>query len=154
MKETKTIQCYPNDREINETIATYNDFGWELVSNQHCQTEDSEKYYTFNKLTFNREKASPWYNEVCEIETDYNLLKNRYDALSTPPAKPEMPNASLALLLLLGLGLLILGIWALSINSKHKKAVAAWEESSRPQLAKLSAQMLALRKKASALVNA
>ena len=139
MKETKTIQCYPNDREINETIATYNDFGWELVSNQHCQTEDSEKYYTFNKLTFNREKASPWYKAVCDIEMDYML---KIGAIFG------------ALLILLGLGLLILGIWALSLKAKHKKAVAAWQESSKAELAKLSAQMLALRKKASALVNA
>lgn len=153
MKETKTIQCYPNDREINETIAAYNDFGWELVSNQLCQTEDSQKYYTFNKLTFSREKSEPWYKEVCDLEIKYYAVKSKYDALSTPPVKPEMPNAALALLLLLGLGLLILGIWALSINSKHKKAVAEWEARNREALPPLVKKMNALRAQASALIN-
>lgn len=81
MKETITTQCYPSDDKINEMVSMYQNFGWELVSNQRCQeytgqTSGSDgsttnHYSTFNKLTFSREKSSPWYKEVVQLEKRY-----------------------------------------------------------------------------------
>ena len=81
MKETKTIQVYPSDDIINSTIEEYGSFGWEVISNQRCQEyagqSDGFKHYsTFNKITFSREKSSGWYDEVAQIEKEYNTLKD------------------------------------------------------------------------------
>ena len=56
MKETKTIQLYPDDNVINDAVALYENFGWEVVSNQRCQelTDGGRKTSTFNKLTLSR----------------------------------------------------------------------------------------------------
>lgn len=83
-RETKTVQCYPSDEKINAKIREYNAFGWELIGNQRCQEDESlgEGYYntyTFHKLTFSREKTSPWYSEVVELEKKY------YDLMSSEP---------------------------------------------------------------------
>lgn len=71
MKETKTVQVYPSDAIVNATIEEYGSFGWEVISNQRCQEYDGQtreydgsltkNYSTFNKITFTREKDSPWY---------------------------------------------------------------------------------------------
>ena len=46
-RESKTVQVYPDDAIVNNTIAEYESFGWELISNQRCQeftgqTHDSD----------------------------------------------------------------------------------------------------------------
>lgn len=87
MKETKTIQVYPSDAIINATIEEYGSFGWEVIGNQRCQefegtTHDyfdgstTKHYSTFNKITFTREKYSPWYEEVSLLEKEYNATKD------------------------------------------------------------------------------
>ena len=75
-RETKTIQCYPDDNEINDEIKRYEAFGWELLNNQRCQeyegTYDGYKHWsTFNKLTFSRDKSASWYGDVTALEHDY-----------------------------------------------------------------------------------
>ena len=82
MKETKTIQVYPDDAIVNATIDEYGSFGWEVISNQRCQEYEgqthgidgsSTKHYsTFNKITFTREKSAAWYDEVSDLEKEYN----------------------------------------------------------------------------------
>ena len=153
MKETKTIQCYPNDREINETINVYGDFGWELVSNQHCQTQDSDTYYTFNKLTFSREKASPWYEEVTALEKKYYELDSSRKSATYLP-EPELPKAAYALFILLLWGLLIILIWNAALKAKYKKQKAELEASTRDFRNQCWEQMQECRAKSSALVNA
>ncbi|MBD5632207.1 MAG: hypothetical protein HDP34_03140 [Clostridia bacterium] len=87
MKETKTVQVYPDDDIVNDTIGEYESFGWEVVGNQRCQeyegqthdiiTGSSTKHYsTFNKITFTREKDAQWYDEVSQIEREYTVLKD------------------------------------------------------------------------------
>lgn len=85
-RETVTIQRYPDDSIINQTIKEYEAFGWELISNQRCQEYEgqthgfdgsSTKHYsTFNKLTFTREKSSSWYELVVPLEEEYRSLMN------------------------------------------------------------------------------
>lgn len=95
-RETKTVQCYPDDDIVNERIRQYEAFGWELINNQRCQEFDGQSsemafdgstttvnhYSTFNKLTFSREKNSPWYGEVTALEANYNRL------LDEKPSRP------------------------------------------------------------------
>lgn len=81
MKETKTIQVYPSDDIINSTIEEYGSFGWEVIGNQRCQEYEGQSdgikhYSTFNKITFTREKSSAWYDEVAQMEREYNTLKD------------------------------------------------------------------------------
>lgn len=86
MKETKTVQCYPSDSAVNRMVAEYGAFGWELLNNQRCQEfekqtfssdgSSTKHYSTFNKLTFQREKTSTWYNEVTNLESEYFRLMN------------------------------------------------------------------------------
>ena len=82
MKETKTVQVYPSDDIVNATIEEYGSFGWEVINNQRCQEYDGQTrgvdgsvtnhYSTFNKITFTREKGAPWYEEVAQLEKEYN----------------------------------------------------------------------------------
>lgn len=91
-RETKTVQCYPDDNIINERVRQYEAFGWELINNQRCQEYDGQTsssnfldgsttvtrhFSTFNKLTFSREKTSPWYNDVVGLEKQYEDMMNK-----------------------------------------------------------------------------
>lgn len=86
MKETKTIQVYPDDGIVNSTISEYESFGWEVVGNQRCQEYEGQTrgidgsttnhYSTFNKITFSREKDLPYYDSVTLMEKEYYALKD------------------------------------------------------------------------------
>lgn len=91
-KETKTVQCYPDDDIINKKIDEYASFGWELINNQRCQeyegTYDGYKHWsTFNKLTFTRDKSASWYGKVVELEKEYDRLND------TKPSEPYVKKA-------------------------------------------------------------
>lgn len=78
-RETKTVQCYPDDNKINAMVERYGAFGWELINNQRCQeyegTYDGYRHWsTFNKLTFSREKNASWYSEVTALERKHDKL--------------------------------------------------------------------------------
>ena len=77
-RETKTIQCYPDDDKINKVCSVQASFGWELIGNQRCREQETFGEYvrtsTFHKLSFSREKNSPWYAEVTELENNYQVL--------------------------------------------------------------------------------
>ena len=100
-RETKIIQCRPSDetKEINY----YQRFGWEVIGNQRCQEEEKRgnDWYivTFNKITFSREKSTPWYARVCELEQETeDLLEYGVDAINGDeygifaPSKPKVVN--------------------------------------------------------------
>ena len=86
MKETKTVQVYPDDAIVNATIEEYESFGWEVIGNQRCQEYDKQTYdanggltshySTFNKITFTREKSSLWYDEVTRLEKEHAALQS------------------------------------------------------------------------------
>ena len=97
-KETQTIQCYPNDNEINSTIRQWERWGWELISNQRCQEfvkqdPDGTKHYeTFNKLTFSRDKDASWYKELISLEAEYDNVCHEVDReREKEPKVPSKP---------------------------------------------------------------
>ncbi len=121
-KETKTVQCYPSDDIINATVEQYAAFGWELINNQRCQEytgqtfgsdgSSTEHYSTFNKLTFTREKSSPWYGQVTALEEQYNSLMSKEPTDTTiVPSKNTIgfgffiTVVGLAIMLVVGLGM-------------------------------------------------
>lgn len=80
-RETTTVQCYPSDSAVNRKIREYETFGWELIGNQRCEESGGtfggyRQVSTFNKLTFSRDKSAPWYTEVVELESRYEMLMN------------------------------------------------------------------------------
>ncbi len=117
-RETKTIQCYPDDKIVNDRIRQYESFGWELINNQRCQEYEGQTYSgdttvnhysTFNKLTFTREKNTAWYKEVTALEEKYNKL------LDDKPVRPAENKAKLrfffgVVFMILSLPLLSIGI--------------------------------------------
>ena len=82
-RESKTVQVYPDDVQVNAEIRRQELFGWEVISNQRIQeftrqdSDGTRHYETFNKITFSREKSSPWYDRAVELETEYNLIRLR-----------------------------------------------------------------------------
>lgn len=146
MKESKTVQVYPSDDVVNATIEEYGSFGWEVVNNQRCQeydkqTRDSDgsltnHYSTFNKITFTREKNSPWYDEVTQIEANYNALDDKvkkYRAAKPSCFPPKHSSAGdivvcIFLYLLYILPGLIFTIVICVKNSKYKKYMKQYEE--------------------------
>lgn len=108
MRETKTIQLYPDDGEINNTVSLYENFGWEVVSNQRCQEliDGGTRTSTFNKLTISRDKDAKWYRDVKDLEDEYDRTLGEIENLKSQkiyphqPTKPEKP----------GIGSLILAI--------------------------------------------
>ena len=101
-RETKTIQYYPDDEKINRECAVQASFGWELIGNQRCVEEKTYGEYvntsTFHKLTFSREKSSPWYSEVTALEDRYNTLTN-----SEPVCYADEPGKTLLFWGIMGL---------------------------------------------------
>ena len=152
MKETKTVQCYPSDEAVNEMMAVYADFGWELVSNQRCReadgsSENYDYYKTFNKLTFSREKSNIWYDEVSKYENNYHTYEKLYEDTS----RPEDVNKKMYVCIVLGpIGWILLAVYL----SKTKKALKKWEENDKDNHYKYYKEMSAIREKASKLVNA
>lgn len=98
-RETKTVQVYPDDAKINATISFWENFGWEVINNQRCQeftkqdSDGTQHYSTFNKITFSREKSSPWYNKVAQLESEYISTEKELESKSkagNPFKKPSI----------------------------------------------------------------
>ena len=112
MKETKTVQVYPDDNIVNDTIEEYGSFGWEVISNQRCQEFEGQTrdiydgstknhYSTFNKITFTREKSSTWYEGVSQLEKEYNGLKDTIASYKSrkPVLRKPRPQGSMGVAL-------------------------------------------------------
>ncbi|MBE5753844.1 MAG: DUF2721 domain-containing protein [Clostridiales bacterium] len=104
-KETRVEQVHPEHE--NEKIKAFERFGWEVVANQRCQEQKGDYIYTFNKITFSRDKSAPWYNRVRELEKeygdilsrDYQDIKDKYgyeekSGLGKKPIKPKRPRVA------------------------------------------------------------
>ena len=83
MKETKSVQVYPDNDIINKRIEIWGCFGWELLSNQRQQEEDGNMINTFVVLTFQREKSEPWYPEVSKLEKEFYAALEEYQQLES-----------------------------------------------------------------------
>ncbi|MCH5158040.1 MAG: hypothetical protein J1F33_02465 [Clostridiales bacterium] len=79
-KETKTVQCNPDEYSVNEISKTHESFGWEMT--------DNRPLYTLANLTFVREKNSPWYQEVAELEKQfYEITETKPEWTEDKPSK-------------------------------------------------------------------
>lgn len=121
-RETKTIQCYPDDDIINRKVSRYEAFGWELIGNQRCQeftgqTETSDTitnhYSTFNKLTFSRDKSAPWYDKVVRLESEFENLMDREP--SRPADKRFKPFSWFGIIMFLIVGLVPLCVYRIAL---------------------------------------
>lgn len=142
--ESESVQVSP--LEENETIRTYEMFGWELVSSQtidtknsHLETRGGDLYSVtesknYVKLVFRRNVNMPNYKKIVQLEEDYDF--------SNPPDQPSAPGVGWIVagvifvvflglpLLRYGLGfLLLLGICFFIVYiAKHIKYKKAFEE--------------------------
>ena len=175
MKETRTVQVYPDDNIVNATIGEYESFGWEVVGNQRCQEYDGQtygidgsvtkNYSTFNKVTFTREKDLPWYAEVSQIEREYYALKDTaktYKAYK-PVLKKPSPEGSMGV----ALGALLYCMWIIpgviytiaraGKRSKYKKQyakeLAEYEKVYPAKIEELNAKTAELRARAERLIS-
>ena len=146
MKETKTIQVYPDDNLVNTTIEEYASFGWEVINNQRCQEYDRQTYgangsvtnhySTFNKITFTREKSSPWYEEVTQLEKEHAELQNTIEKYKAkkPVLMPPKRSGTGDIVLCVFLYLLyiipgvIFTIVICCANSKYKKYMKQYDK--------------------------
>ena len=171
MKETKTIQVYPSDSIINATIEEYGSFGWEVIGNQRCQEYEgttydivggsSTKHYsTFNKITFTREKLSPWYEEVSLLEKEYNSTKDTVKSYQSyrPVLRKPKPEGGMGIALgfMLYCFYLVPGIIYTIVRackkSKYKKqynkALADYEAVYPAKISQLNGKLAELRTRA------
>lgn len=170
MRETKTVQVYPDDDIVNATIEEYGSFGWEAIGNQRCQeyagqtyefgVGSTNHYSTFNKITFSREKDSPWYAEVSQIERQYNTLKDTVKSYKAQ--KPSQRTLRLSGLAAFMVGLLLYVLYIIpgiifSVvrgckKSKYKKEyqanLAAYESTYPAKIRELETQQAQLRARA------
>ncbi len=78
-RESKQVQAHPD--HVDEVIKYYERWGWEVISNQRHQEKerrgDTVYTNTFNKITFSRDKAAPWYGRVCQLENAYYYISEK-----------------------------------------------------------------------------
>ena len=178
MKETKTIQVYPDDVIVNETISEYESFGWEVVGNQRCQEYDGQThgtdgsltnhYSTFNKITFSREKSAPWYEEVVKLEKEHNTLEDtcskyrKAKPTCYPPKRAEGTDYFFCVLCYLALVLpgIIFTIVICVANAKYRKymkrydeRVAEYERVYPAKIKELTEQQMELRRQAELCIS-
>ena len=166
MKETKTVQVYPDDAIVNRTIREYGSFGWEVLSNQRCQEYENGYYTTFNKITFTRETDAAWYYEVTKIEREYNAAKDTiksYQALKPVLRKPA-PQGDMAIAVGVGLyigGVIILGviysivraIVGAAYKGQYKKALAEYNAVYPAKIREEESKMSQLRSRAEMCIS-
>lgn len=115
-RETKTVQVYPDDAKINATISFWENFGWEVINNQRCQeftkqdSDGTQHFSTFNKITFSREKSSPWYGKVAELESEYISTEKELESKSKAGNPFKKPSIILHLI-----GMVIIAFIALKV---------------------------------------
>lgn len=166
MKESKTIQVYPDDDIVNETIGEYESFGWEVINNQRMQefegtdSNGTKHYSTFNKITFSREKESTWYEAVTDLEREYNSAESTVKSYqrAKPVLKQVKPEGSVGV----ALGGLCFALWIIpgiiyvsvraAKRSKYKKqyqkALAEYEAVYPAKIKELESKKAELRVRA------
>jgi len=77
--ETIFVQAPPDD--VNEVIADYEAFGWNVIGTQQISEDKGMDNYgymhtsTFVKITFNRDANIPNKDELSKLQTRYDTLK-------------------------------------------------------------------------------
>jgi len=130
-KETKFIEVNPSS--VNSTIEKWGYFGWEMVGvpqeinyQTTHRTQETDKHYAseyttttnYVKITFQRDKSIPHYEELVELETRYDSLPSPKYVPQSEPQKPKIFGVLWIILTIVGLCLsfvpgIIIIIWRL-----------------------------------------
>jgi len=163
MRETKIIQVYPSDYAIESAIKEWESFGWEMTDNQRFSDKSSVTLpyvgtetttTTYNKLTFSREKSSPWYSEVKKLEEEYETVIGRKNAITR--TKPQKKGIGVwdFVTIYLPVPLISFVVYQIVKKSKFKKATKKYEADSKSKLAELDAKAESIRNASKKIVDA
>ncbi|MDE5547768.1 MAG: hypothetical protein K2J30_02080 [Clostridia bacterium] len=162
MKETKIIQVYPSDSAIEGAIKEWESFGWELVNNQRYSDKSSVTIpyigtetttTTYNKLTFSREKNSPWYYEVKQLEEDYEAVKRNISNIIAYKPKKKKFGVGDAILLYIPIPIVLEVIRLIVRKAKFKKASKRFERDWAPKLRELDIKAERLQRSAQRVID-
>lgn len=152
-KETYIVNCWSVD--VNTTVAVYESFGWELVSN-NISTTVQASYDTAisaeNELTFSREKSMPWYNEVCKLQMQYDELQGKINSIEESEPEEKKPSTILAIILLFCY--FIPGIvYYYGYKASQKNKVKKWHAENDAVLANLKSQQVTILNQSRAVIE-
>ena len=164
-RETKMEKVYPSDEAVRYTVDVYESFGWEVVGNQKITDNTGGyegadgNYYTttetYIQLTFSREKSSPWYAKVRELETQYYEWENK--AIQHENTRPEKPKIGFGWILtftpLFPLGIFFI-VSFFAKKKKYNSEIAGWLLKNDAVQANAKKDMARLKEEARALVEA
>lgn len=164
MRETKIVQVYPSDYAIEKAIKEWESFGWELTDNQRISNKEdlwfpggtTVRTTTCNKLTFSREKSSPWYTEVKRLEEEYEGVQNRISSIKMqkPQKSDGLLNTFLSCLTIwLPIPIISFIVYQIVKKVRYKKALKKYEANSAKRLEELNSQADNLRYSAERIVN-
>ena len=177
-KETKFIEVKPAD--VNSTIEKWGWFGWELMGQPQeiynksvHRTQETDKYYSseyttttnYVKITFQREKSMPHYDELCKLEKEYDTPYS--SSYYYPDDEPKLfgkffiwlilpiilicTTSTITILFLLAvLSLPIIIIWRVKLHSKKKKE---WNIKYEEYSEKSAKEVSEFQKKRTEIVN-
>ena len=155
-KETYVKRCY--NWEVNGTIAIYECFGWELVSNNvvtSLNNEENMNLASENDLTFSRDKDSAWYPEVSRLQQEYISYNNQMEQiLATDPTKKIKFHWILFLvgMCICSIGLLYAVIHIVMVVCQKNKE-KEWHAINDAKLAELESKKTRIAEESLAIVN-
>lgn len=155
-RETYITKCL--NWETNDTIALYESFGWELVSNNvvtSVNTDSSLNVAAENELTFSRDKDAPWYAAVNKLQQEFIGCNNQIDSINNTNPTKEMKFHWIIFIILLffyGIGLIYLAIhFALVFMQKNKEK--QWHAENDPKIASINDRRAKIIDESRALIN-
>ncbi|MDE5729487.1 MAG: hypothetical protein K2I20_04880 [Clostridia bacterium] len=164
MRETKIIQVYPSNSAIENAINEWQSFGWEMTDNQRFSDKQdlwspvgtTVRTTTYNKLTFSREKSSPWYSEVKSLENQYEAVQHKISAvMREKPVKKELGYSVLDwVTLFLPIPFISFIVYQIIKSVKFKKALKRYESTSRAKLNELDEKATNIRRAAQKIIDA
>lgn len=164
MRETKIIQVYPSDSAIEKAIREWKSFGWEMTDNQRLSNKEdlwfpggtTVRTTTYNKLTFSREKSSPWYSEVKLLEDRYEAVQRDISAIINQ--KPEKKKYGYSCLdyvtLIFPIPFFSHIVYLIIKNIAYKKKLKRYEATSNARLSELDEKGEEIRRSAQKIVDA
>ena len=152
-KETYIVNCWPAD--VNTTIAVYESFGWELISNNVSatyQTSYDTSVSAQNELTFSREKNVSWYNEINKLQMQYEDLQGRINVIEAGEPKEKKPNIVLTVFLAL-FYIVPAVIYYAGYEVSQKNKVKKWHAKNDADLANLKSQQVTILNQSRAIID-
>ncbi len=164
MRETKIIQVYPSDSAIEKAINEWESFGWEMTDNQRFSNKQdlwspvgtTVRTTTYNKLTFSREKSSPWYSEVKSLEGQYDAVQRDISVITgQKPIKKALGYSVMDwVTLLIPIPFFSFIVYQIIKSVRFKKTLKRYESTSRVRLNELNEKAKDIRQAARKIVEA